>query len=317
LVCDNGPATPPVPRSNRGGSPITRTIISLSTIPPRFYLVGKALQRLLDQSVAPDRIELWIPRFYRRFPDVAFCLPPVPDGVTIEVTDNDLGPATKVLPCARKHRGTDARIVYCDDDRHYGRDWLKTLLAAAAEHPKAAIAAWGMDLPGPTKRQWIRRDIGPDAPRPRVKRDPKLRRGGLQNLHRNLPYWVWREGVRALLKLKIWDEPPRKKLVAGGYADIAEGFSGVLVKPEMFDDAAFAIPPVLWAVDDIWLSGCLAVKGIPIWIEKVVVKGGQEKNATGSGGIATLTHATIDGHSRAEANRAAIQHFRDTHGIWQ
>jgi len=317
LVCDNGPATPPVPRSNRGGSPITRTIISLSTIPPRFYLVGKALQRLLDQSVAPDRIELWIPRFYRRFPDVAFCLPPVPDGVTIEVTDNDLGPATKVLPCARKHRGTDARIVYCDDDRHYGRDWLKTLLAAAAEHPKAAIAAWGMDLPGPTKRQWIRRDIGPDAPRPRVKRDPKLRRGGLQNLHRNLPYWVWREGVRALLKLKIWDEPPRKKLVAGGYADIAEGCGGVLVRPDFFDDAVFEIPPILWSVDDYWLSGHLARRGIPIWVEERVGLPQDDSRLCPDNHVFPLMQEHIDGHTRLEANAAAVQHFRDQYGVWR
>ncbi|MCY4152575.1 MAG: hypothetical protein OXE94_10125 [Aestuariivita sp.] len=38
------------------------------------------------------------------------------------------------------------------------------------------------------------------------------------------------------------------------------------------DDFAFDTPAVFWAVDDIWLSGCLAIKKIPIWFEKIAVK---------------------------------------------
>jgi len=40
---------------------------------------------------------------------------------------------------------------------------------------------------------------------------------------------------------------------------------------------------------------------------------GQETSTTGSA-VDSLTHAVIDGHSRMEANRAAIQHFREQHG---
>jgi len=281
---------------------MTQIVVSLSTIPPRFPFLGETLRTLLDQSVLPDRIEVWIPRTYRRFPEHAFCLPDVPEGVAIEVIDDDLGPATKVLPCARRYRGTATRILYVDDDRIYWRHLLKTRLAA--RRPEAAIAAMGCDV-----GFFLRQTAGPRAPQPRVKR----RRGGVKNIPRNLPYWIAREWAFATRhRESSWVVWPSDC----GYADIAEGFGGVLVKPDFFDDAAFAIPPVLWAVDDIWLSGCLAHRGIPIWVEKLVARGGHEKNAAGSCGIATLTRAIIDSHSRMEANRAAIRHFQDTHRIW-
>ncbi len=293
---------------------MSQLVVALSTIPPRFAEIGATLNTLLTQSITPDRIEVWIPRFYRRFPEHAFCRPTVPDGVTIAVTDKDLGPATKVLPCARRYRGTDTRILYCDDDRLYWKDLLKTRLAAAARKPEAAIAAIGCDVDF-FEQRWVRGDFR-DFPAPhrshanlpRVNR----RRGGLRNLLRNLPYWLARQMAFARQRgpgFMIW--PPDC-----GYADIAEGFGGILVRPEMFDDGAFAIPPILWAVDDIWLSGCLARQGIPIWVEKLVCKGGQEKNNTGRI-VDSLTSAVIDGHSRTEANRAAISYFRDTHGVWR
>jgi hypothetical protein len=43
---------------------------------------------------------------------------------------------------------------------------------------------------------------------------------------------------------------------------------GAVIRPEFFDDTAHKIPGVLWAVDDVWLSGLLAAKGIPIWLPK-------------------------------------------------
>ncbi len=283
---------------------MTQTVISLSTIPPRFSHIGETLHTLLAQSVQPDRIELWIPRTYRRFPAHAFALPAVPDGVTIEITDDDLGPATKVLPCVRKYRGTDTRILYCDDDRLYWTRLLETRLAAAAKRPDAAIAAVGCDV-----GFFLRQKEGNRSNRPRVNR----RRGGLRNLARNIPYWSARMVAFSQRKGEQWMIWPPDC----GYADIVEGFGGVLVKPDFFDEDAFEIPPVLWAVDDLWLSGCLARRGIPIWVEKTVCRGPLKAKASSSGGIATLTHATIDGHSRLEANWAAIQHFRDTHGVWQ
>ena len=42
-----------------------------------------------------------------------------------------------------------------------------------------------------------------------------------------------------------------------GFADILQGLGGVVVRPDFFDDEAFDIPDILWAVDDVWLSGML------------------------------------------------------------
>ncbi len=125
---------------------MTQVVVSLSTIPPRFPFIGQTLQSLLNQSIRPDRIEVWIPRFYRRFPEHAFCIPDVPDGVTIELVDEDLGPATKVLHCARKYRGTDTRIIYVDDDRLYWNHFLETRLEAAVKRPNMCIGATGADV---------------------------------------------------------------------------------------------------------------------------------------------------------------------------
>ena len=298
---------------------MTQVIVSLSTIPPRFPFIGQTLRSLLNQSVRPDRIEVWIPRSYRRFPEHSFRLPDVPDGVTIEVTDEDLGPATKILPCVRKYRGTDTRIVYVDDDRRYWNRFLETRLQAAAKRPDMCIAAIGSDVGfflrgggGVDKIKvtgWGGGGVKGNYTRlPRI----KPRRGGLKNLPSNIPYWIRREIAFARDKgsrFMLWPSDC-------GYADIAEGFSGVLVKPDMFNDEAFDIPPILWAVDDIWLSGCLARKDIPVWVEKIVVKGGSENNQSDNGSISTLAKAVIDGHDRRQANRAAIRYFQDNHRIW-
>ena len=292
---------------------MTQVVVSLSTIPPRFPFIGQTLHSLLAQSFRPDRIEVWIPRSYRRFPEHSFCLPDVPDGVTIEVIDEDLGPATKILPCVRKYRGTNTRIVYVDDDRLYWNRFLETRLEAAAKRPDMCIAAFGCDV-----SFFLHGDNGVD----RIKVDEaykggvtgshfglprtKPRRGGLKNLPSNVPYWIAREIAFARqkgLQFMLW--PPDC-----GYADIAEGFSGVLVKPDMFDDESFDIPPVLWAVDDVWLSGCLARKDIPIWVEKIVVKGGKKNNESDGAGITALFDAVIDGHDRRQANKAAIRYFQ-------
>jgi len=99
-----------------------------------------------------------------------------------------------------------------------------------------------------------------------------------------------------------------------GYVDVFEGFGGVLVEPDFFDDAAFDIPPVFWAADDPWLSGCLARRDIPIWAEILIKRRGVD--ATGYDDVDALTFAVIDGHGRRDAYRAVIGHFREHHGVW-
>ena len=89
-----------------------RYVISLSTIPPRFASVGPCLNALLRQTARPEAVELYIPHSYRRFPQWGGGLPEVPAGVTIVRVDEDLGPATKILPAARAWRGQDVELFF-------------------------------------------------------------------------------------------------------------------------------------------------------------------------------------------------------------
>lgn len=274
-------------------------IITLSTIPTRFGMINETLESLLGQTADIDRVILYIPRTYRRFPDYDGTLPDVPDGIEIVVIDDDLGPATKVLPAIREYQGQDVNILFCDDDRIYQPNWAQTLLTAGREHPGCAtcisilyIADNGFEGYKPSLQ-------------PRAVFNPK---------NRDIEYRlkrIWAQlDVFGLYTPK--DKPARRVLSKSGYADIFEGVSGVLVRPEFFDDLVFDIPPALWAVDDVWLSGHVARKNIPIWATSEIYAS-----------IETRTHhhtplhtATIDGLKRDDANAATIRYFQEKYGIW-
>ena len=86
----------------------------------------------------------------------------------------------------------------------------------------------------------------------------------------------------------------------------------MLVRPEWFDDAAFDIPQVALAQDDIWLSGAVARAGVPIWLEGGV----PDPRDTEAEVLGPLSKAVVDGADRAAANLAGIAYLRRTYGIW-
>lgn len=96
----------------------------------------------------------------------------------------------------------------------------------------------------------------------------------------------------------------------GGYVDIAQGFAGVLLRPDWLD-----APPAVaqaWAVDDIWLSAQYARAGRRIWKQP-----GLRGHATPLADPGRLQDAVIDGRDRDAANRAAAQAMARAYGIWQ
>lgn len=278
-----------------------RHIISLTTIPPRFGLIGATLASLLAQKARPESIRLYVPRHYRRFGSYDGALPEVPEGVTIVRVDEDLGPATKVLPAARDLRGQAVDILYCDDDHHYLPDWSSRLLAGRKAHPDCAVAACGRSIAS----------LGlPDfAPKPQ----PQAVRA---------PYITQQLGYQLR---RLWSEWPRKgkpaptlaptfrAITRSGYVDFAEGFCGVALRGDFLDDAAFDIPPVLWSVDDIWLSGMLARQGVKIWGE---AWSNRCRRVVPASDTQPLYTANIEGAGRAEANRACAIYMQRTYGIW-
>src|SRR5262249_34545989 len=118
-------------------------IISLSTIPTRFKTLAPTLKSLLDQRARVHDIRLYIPRHYRRFPDYDGSVPEVPEGITIVRTEEDLGPASKVLFAVREQRANRGQILFCDDDRIFSPTWAADLFAAQDARANECVALIG------------------------------------------------------------------------------------------------------------------------------------------------------------------------------
>lgn len=276
-----------------------KVIISLTSIPPRFKELGNTLASLLNQDNPADEIQVYIPRYYRRFPQHAFALPEVPERVKVVIADRDLGPATKVLFCAKAHWGTNTRIVFCDDDRHPSSNWLGPIIKASNENPDKAIVSSGWNLTnfGIYYNSMCRY---PRAVKKRVIENPGYIGARVS------------QKVRELVYGRPFPKPRKIQYKCAGYIDVAEALGGVSIKPEFFDNTAFQIPPVLWRVDDIWLSGLLEKQDIGIWAANTIpvpVNGP-------TGGVESLGGLEVEGHDNTSAIRASLQYMQETYSIW-
>ena len=269
-------------------------VISLSTIPSRFASIGETLDCLLSQTRKADQINLYIPESYTRFPEWDGALPDVPQGVTIRRVEQDLGPATKVLAAAKEFRGQDCDILFCDDDRAYPRDWAAGFMKARKAHPNCAIATLGFHA-----------NDGAREMQPRA-----VRRWRITDLEFQSRFFMRKITARLTGRRPI--EPGRRVWKRSGYVDIFEGCGGVLVRPDFFDDTAFDIPALARHVDDVWLSGMLARKSVPIWLNANIREPGHTKAEAHD----PLVTAVIDGADRAASNAAAIDYSQQTYGIW-
>lgn len=97
-------------------------IVSLTSYPPRYKTLYPTLKSLLRQSVAPDRIILWIAeKDMECLPDNVKTL----KGVEICATA-DIASYKKIIPALKAY--PEAFIVTADDDIYYRKDWLKGLV---------------------------------------------------------------------------------------------------------------------------------------------------------------------------------------------
>ena len=94
--------------------------------------------------------------------------------------------------------------------------------------------------------------------------------------------------------------------------DIAQGFSGVLVDPEWLSSPAFDPPAAAWAVDDIWLSGILAHRKIPLRTAQAAREGMRLAFEDEH----RLQDSMITGRWRHAANLACAGLLHDRYGIW-
>ena len=123
-----------------------RTIISLTSIPPRFSYLSETLNSLVNQTANIEDIILYIPRKYKRFEYDLDDLPQVPSEIKICITEHDFGPATKILPAAREYAEKDVAIIFCDDDKICDPNWAGILINAAQKQLDCAIVEERSDL---------------------------------------------------------------------------------------------------------------------------------------------------------------------------
>ena len=101
-------------------------VISLTSYAARFPVLHLTLKSLLDQSVRPNRIVLWIAHEdLDRIPDEVRAL----EGKTLEIRGTeDLRNFKKILPSLEAF--PEAFILICDDDSYYPDNWLERTVAA-------------------------------------------------------------------------------------------------------------------------------------------------------------------------------------------
>ena len=290
----DGPIRPTLPAAFRSHPTVQRTtVVTLTSIPPRFAHLPARFRAIARQTMRPARVQLTLPRQYRRFPGERPTLPPLPDWVEVFECDHDFGPATKLLPAVRRWAGTPTDLLVCDDDRRQDRNWIARLTAARAARPDAIVCerGWSVD-----DRFALRRSA-PVQPRARP-----AAQGG-----RTVGYRLARALSLGLL------HPDRKLFAKAGHVDVFEGFLGAIIPVEAVPERAFDIPEVLWTVDDVWISGMAATRGTMVWVHdtpRPVHSDGPVDR------IHALRHHTERGIGRDDADRLAVEWFRDRYGIW-
>lgn len=127
------------------------TVVSLTSIPARFNSIKPTINSILAQTIQPEKIIIWIPKYYKRF-DIA--IKSIPEKlqmhplVEVRIVDEDFGPATKLLPCLQSNSKIhpESNIIVIDDDVLYHRKHIERLLNFSKQFPNHAITTVGSNV---------------------------------------------------------------------------------------------------------------------------------------------------------------------------
>lgn len=112
----------------------TKLIVSLTSFPDRIKTVHITINTLLNQTVKPDKLILWLadsqfPNKENDLPDELLKL----KGLGLEIRwCEDLKSYKKLIPALKEF--PEDIIVTADDDLYYQRDWLESLYSAYLEN---------------------------------------------------------------------------------------------------------------------------------------------------------------------------------------
>lgn len=99
-------------------------VVSLTSHPPRFPMLGQALRSILDQDMRPDVTVLWLTRAeFAQLPSDILRM----DGLTIRQCE-DIRSYKKLIPALEQYPG--AFVLTADDDLIYPRTWLRSFAEA-------------------------------------------------------------------------------------------------------------------------------------------------------------------------------------------
>lgn len=112
-------------------------VVTLTSYPPRFRHLSKTLRSLLDQTITPDSVILWIAQS-----DIVH----LPDDVLVlrnhglEIREcEEIGSYKKLIPAWYENRAR--YFVTADDDVYYPPHWLKGLVETSHKNP-GSVVAW-------------------------------------------------------------------------------------------------------------------------------------------------------------------------------
>ncbi len=121
----------------------TEVIVSLSTHGRRLYEVYLGIESIMQGSVKPSRIVLWLSRDLQASTLPQTLLNQINRGLEVQYTD-DIGPYTKLVPALKEY--SDSVIVTIDDDILYPYDTLEMLVSAYKKQPNCIVANRVMDI---------------------------------------------------------------------------------------------------------------------------------------------------------------------------
>eukprot|EP00898_Chlorokybus_atmophyticus_P000026 jgi/Chlat1/1023/Chrsp109S01452 len=132
-----------------------RVVVSMTTTPDRVEYMCPTVMSILQQSLLPDAIYIFLPRVSSRtgraYPDPPWLRAlPSPARVLLDSAQDDRGPATKLLPALEMETDPETIIITVDDDYYYHEHLVATLVAYSIWNSKQvyAFSSLGIDSAG-------------------------------------------------------------------------------------------------------------------------------------------------------------------------
>lgn len=111
-------------------------VASLTTFPARIESVALTIKSLMDQSMKPDKIVLYLGEDVREVPDSLEQLKPY--GLEIHFVPGNLKPHKKYFYALEEY--PEAILITADDDIMYDRRFIEVLYACHLRNPGAVVA---------------------------------------------------------------------------------------------------------------------------------------------------------------------------------